>query len=165
MARLAWSINYVIYSMQKKATVEKILLDFDPQVQNLLLVLKKINASFGYVGERDAGIIADYFELPLAKVYETASFYDLIKTKKPAILEIKVCSGGDCVLSGSVEIMREIENFFRIKVGDEFNPKVRLQKISCLGRCKEGPIVVVNGEIYERVTKSGVYEILEKYAK
>ena len=152
-------------AMQKSGTIEKILLEFDPEAKNLLLALKKINASFGYISEADAGKVADYFELPLAKVYETASFYDLIETKKTANLEIKVCSGGDCVLGNSAEIIREIENYFRIKAGDEFHPKVRLEKISCLGRCAEGPIVVVNGKAYEKVTKSSIYEILDKYAK
>lgn len=151
--------------MQKSSTIEKILLEFDPEAKNLLPALRKIGSSFGYISEADAGKVADYFELPLAKVYETASFYDLLSTKTRARLEIKVCSGGDCVLGNSVEIIREIENYFRIKAGDEFHPKVRLEKISCLGRCGEGPIMMVNGKVYEKVTKSSIYEILDKYAK
>lgn len=151
--------------MQKSLTVEKILLEHDPNAQNLLPALKKISTAFGYISEKDALKVANYFELSLAKVYETASFYDLLKTKMLATLEIKVCSGGDCNLNGSIEIMREIENYFHIKAGDENNPKVRLKKISCLGRCAEGPIVVVNGRAYEKVTKSSIYEILDNYAK
>ncbi|MFZ2188567.1 MAG: NAD(P)H-dependent oxidoreductase subunit E [Candidatus Moraniibacteriota bacterium] len=145
-------------------TVEKILVSYDPEVQNLLPVLKKISADFGFIGDKDAEIIADYFDLSLAKIYEVASFYDLIKTEKPANLEIKVCSGGDCALGSSAEIIQEIESYFRIKAGDEFNPKVRLEKISCLGRCAEGPIMAVNGKIYEKVTVSGVYRILGEWS-
>ena len=149
--------------MQKSGTIEKILLEFVPEAKNLLPALKKISASFGYISEMDAKKIADYFELPLAKVYETASFYDLLSTKVQSRLEIKVCSGGDCVLGNSVEIIREIENYFRIKAGDEFHPKVRLEKISCLGRCGEGPIMMVNGKVYEKVTVSGVHRILSEW--
>ena len=149
--------------MQKRGTIEKILLEFNPEAKNLLPALKKISVSFGYISEVDAGKVADYFELPLAKVYETASFYDLLLIKKPAILEIKVCSGGDCCLGGSVEIMGEIENYFHIKAGDEFNLRVRLEKISCLGRCGEGPIMVVNGKVYEKVTKSSIYKVLGEW--
>jgi NADH-quinone oxidoreductase subunit E len=151
-------------AMQKSGTIEKILLGFDPEVKNLLPALKKVSADFGYISEVDAGKVADYFEMPLSQVYETASFYDLLLTKKPAILEIKVCSGGDCVLGGSVEIIQEIENYFHIKVGDEFNSRVHLEKISCLGRCAEGPIVVVNGKVYEQVTVSSVHKIFEEWA-
>lgn len=149
--------------MKDAMTIEKILLEFDPEIKNLFLVLKKVNAVFGCIDEKDAQKIAEYFELPLAKIYETASFYDLLKTKKPANLEIKVCSSGDCVLGESVEIIQEIENYFRIKVGDEFNPKISLEKISCLGRCAEGPIVIVNEKVYEKVTASSVHKILGEW--
>ncbi|MFA5962238.1 MAG: NAD(P)H-dependent oxidoreductase subunit E [Parcubacteria group bacterium] len=150
--------------MQKFLTIEKILLEFDPELKNILPALKKVNANFGYVGEKEAGVVAQYFELPLAKVYETASFYDLLQTKNPPILAIKVCSGSDCSLERSGVIIQEIENYFHIKVGDEFNLKVRLEKISCLGRCGEGPIMVVNGKVYEKVTASGVHRILGEWS-
>jgi NADH-quinone oxidoreductase subunit E len=149
--------------MRNNVTVEKILLEFDPEAENLLAVLKKINAIFGYISEKDANKLAEYFELPLSKVYEVASFYDLVETRKPANLEIRVCSGGDCSLGGSTQIIREIENYFRIRAGDEFHLKVRLKKISCLGRCGEGPIVIVNGKVYEKITVSSVHRILEEY--
>jgi NADH-quinone oxidoreductase subunit E len=150
--------------MQKIMTVEKILLAFDPEVEKLLPALKKISAVFGHFSEKDAQKVADYFELPLAKVYETASFYDLIETKKTPILSIKVCSGSNCSLERSATVIQEIENYFHIKAGDEFNPKVRLEKISCLGRCGEGPIMVVNGKVYEKVTASGVHRILGEWS-
>jgi NADH-quinone oxidoreductase subunit E len=149
--------------MQNNVTVEKILVSYDPEVQNLLPVLKKFSAVFVFIGSIVAEIVAEYFGLSLAKICEVASFYDLIKTRKPANLEIKVCSSGDCALGSSAEIIQEIENYFRIKAGDEFNPKVRLEKNSCLGRCAEGPIMIVNGKVFEKVTVSSVHRILGEY--
>jgi NADH-quinone oxidoreductase subunit E len=145
-------------------TVEKILLEFDPKAENLLPALRKISEAFGYVSEGDAKKIANYFSLALTQVFETASFYDLIKTKKQPSLVIKVCSGTNCTYDGCRKVIREIENFFRIKEGDNFNPKVKLETMSCLGRCGEGPIVIVNGNIYTRVTTSGVDDILKSYS-
>ena len=149
--------------MQNNVTVEKILVGYDQEPRNLLPLLKKISATFGYISEKDAKKVAAYFELPLAKVSEVASFYDLIRIKKTASLEIKVCSGGDCCLGGASSVMQEIENYFRVKSGDEFNLKVHLEKMSCLGRCGEGPVVVVNGKVYEKVTVSGVHRILGEW--
>jgi len=144
-------------------TIEKILLEFDPVTINLLSALKKISAVFGYISEVDAQKTADYFTLPLSKVYETASFYDLINTKKQPNLVIQVCSGTNCTVTGVRDIIYEIENYFHIKAGDENNPRVKLKVISCLGRCGEGPVVVINSKVYERVTVSGVHGILEEY--
>lgn len=144
-------------------TLQKILLEYDPLLENLLPALKEISAVFGYVSKKDAQVIADYFSIPLSKVFETASFYDLIKTEKPADIIIQVCSSINCVSANSFEVVSEIENALKIKAGDEFNPKVRLETISCLGRCAEGPVVAVNGKIYEKVTKSEVHRILKEW--
>lgn len=144
-------------------TVEKILLEFDPALVNLLPALKKISAAFGYVSEDDAEKIAEYFSLPLSKIYETASFYDYIYVKKQPGLIIKVCSGANCAQNSSFEVVREIENYLKIKAGDEFNPKIKLEMISCLGKCGEGPIVVVNGEVFTNVTVSSVHGVLERW--
>lgn len=144
-------------------TVEKILLEFDPKAENLLLALKKISAAFGYISEKEAQKVASYFNFSLTQVFETASFYDLIKTRKQPPLVIKVCSGTNCTFDGCQKIIKEIEHFFHIKEGDEFNPKVKLETMSCLGRCGEGPVVVINGNVYTRVTTSGVDDILRNY--
>lgn len=144
-------------------TIEKILLDFDPEMKNLLPALKKISASFGYIDEIDAQKIAEYFSVPLSKIFETASFYDLIKTKKQPSLVIQVCSGANCAIESAYKIIREIENQLHIKAGDEFNPKAKLEVISCLGQCGSGPVVVVNGNVFTRVTTSSIDGILRGY--
>lgn len=145
------------------ATVEKILLEFDPEKCNLLPALKKISASFSYIAENDMQKIAEYFEMPLSKVYETASFYDQINITKQPDLSIKVCSGANCAVNNSLIVIREIENYLKIKAGDESNPKIKLEMTSCLGQCGKGPVVVVNDEAYTNVTQSSVHGILEKW--
>jgi NADH-quinone oxidoreductase subunit E len=142
-------------------TTEKILLEFNPEVKNLLPVLEKISTAFGYVAKQDAQKLAEYFSIPLSKVYETASFYDLIKTERQQPLVIQVCSGTNCAINNGFKIIREIENYFKIKTGDNFNPEIKLETISCLGHCGEGPVVVVNGKFFTQVTKSSIYGIID----
>jgi len=142
-------------------TTGKILLEFDPEIKNLLPVLEKISTAFGYVAKKDAQKLAEYFSIPLSKVYETASFYDMVKTKKQQPLVIQVCSGTNCAINNGFKIIREIENYLKIKNGDDFNPEIKLETISCLGHCGEGPIVVVNGKVFTQVTKSSIYGIID----
>ncbi len=151
-------------------TVEKILLDFDPELKNLLPVLKKISAGFGYVGEKEAQKVADYFAVPLSKVFETASFYDLVKVKKQPSLLIQICSGSNCATKNAFKVIREIETQLHIKAGDDFhacrqagNSKVKLEVISCLGQCGNGPVMIVNGNVFTKVTPDSVDDILRNY--
>lgn len=145
-------------------TIEKFLLGFEPEKKNVLPAIQAINAAFFEVDIKAAQKVADYFGVSLAKIYEVASFYDNIKIGKHAELRIQVCSGGNCSSKIAFLVIREIENIFHIKEGDVFNPRISLEVISCLGRCGEGPIMVVNDKLYTRVTPSGVHEILKEYS-
>lgn len=144
-------------------TVEKILLEFDPELKNILPALRKISASFDYVNETEAQKIADYFNTNLSKVYETASFYDLLKTKKEATLMVKICSGGNCAVDGAFKVISAIEGFLGVKAGDDFNPQKKIEIVSCLGRCGEGPIVVINGKVFEKVTPNKIEDIFKGF--
>lgn len=148
-----------------KQTIQKILLEFEPKKENLLPVLKKISAVFGYISEKEANMVADYFSITLSQVFEIASFYDEIKTKKFPDLMIQVCSSANCAVNNSFSVISEIENLFRIKSGDDSSLKVKLEEVSCLGHCADGPVMMVNGKIYQKVTKSSVHSILEEYMK
>jgi len=144
-------------------TVEKILLDFNPELKNLLPALKRIGAGFGYVGEKEAQKVADYFSVPLSKVFETASFYDLVKIKKQPSLLIQICSGSNCATKTAYRVICEIETQLHIKAGDDFNSKAKLEVISCLGQCGNGPVMIVNGNVFTKVTPDSVDDILRNY--
>jgi NADH-quinone oxidoreductase subunit E len=145
-------------------TVEKILLDHDPVLENILPALKNISASFGYVSKHNAEKTAQYFNVPLSKVFETASFYDQVNVERQPDLVIKVCSGTNCAVAKSFGIIKEIEDYFGIKADHDSDARVRLEIISCLGQCGEGPIVIINDHVYQNVTSSGVYGILEEWS-
>jgi NADH-quinone oxidoreductase subunit E len=144
-------------------TVEKIITGFDPEEKYLLPALREVAAEHFFISLKDAKKLADYFSLPLSKVYETASFYDLIGTEKKPPLVIQICSGGECVLGGGSKLIKEIENNFGIKADGEGNRLVKLERISCLGRCQEGPIMVINGHEYSEVKTEKLGQILENW--
>lgn len=141
----------------------KILLEFNPKEKNILPAIKKICETFGYIGKKDAAFTAEYFSVPLSQIYEVASFYDHTKTEKPAKIVIQVCDSANCMMGGAFDIVREIENTLRIKEGDKSNSKIRLEAVGCLGRCGEGPIIVVNGKVYEKVSRDSAHEILGEW--
>ena len=147
----------------KIETVEKIITSYDPEETNLLPVLREIAAGYGFVSLSSAKKLASYFSLPLSKVFETASFYDLIETQENPPLLIQICSGGECVLGGGEKLVREVENHFGIKADRAGNRIVKLERISCLGRCQEGPVVIINGQIHTKVDRGNLWQILEKW--
>lgn len=144
-------------------TTEKILLNYDSEEKNILPALKEISAAFGYLSRKDAGKAAEYFSVPVSKVYEAATFYDMLNVEKQPLMVIQICYSTHCVVNGSNKVVDAIEKYLHIKSGDENNPRVKLERISCIGRCGEGPVVVINGRVYERVNESSVIGILGEW--
>ena len=144
-------------------TIQKILTKLEPKKENLLGAAKEINKEFGYVSAEAVDVLSDYFDMKPAEVYSAVSFYDHINVKPPASLTIRICDGANCSSKHSERIIEEIEQFFGLREGDDFNPKVRIERESCLGLCEVGPVMIVNGTVFERVETGRVGEILSGY--
>jgi NADH-quinone oxidoreductase subunit E len=146
-------------------SLEKMLLEFDAESRNLLPALSKISAGFGYVSPEQALTVADYFRVPLSRVYEVASFYDLVAVKKPAALVVQVCSSPNCCDRASLELIRKLENHLRIKAGSDHNPREHLEVMSCLGQCDQGPVMKINGRVFTNVDFATAVELIEKFRR
>ncbi len=143
--------------------VNKILLEFKPDKNNLLDAIKAVARSKGFFSNEDAEKTASYFKLSVAEVFSVASFYDEIKTKEPSNVVVKFCDSPNCQSKNVEKIINEIEILYRQKVGDENNRKLKIERMSCVGRCLDGPIMMVNGNIYEKVNSATAIDILSNY--
>ena len=144
-------------------SVQNILLQYEPNPENLLPAIKEFSKSEKYLSQKECEAIAEYFSLPLARVYSTASFYDLVKTKKETKKIIRVCSGGPCMSEKSMEIVRQIERMLKIELENDASPKYKLELMSCVGLCDRGPIVEIDGQIFEKVRPETVDDIIKNY--
>jgi len=149
--------------MKKKPTVQKILLEFEPHPENILPVLKQINSIFGYVSQKEVYPVAAYFSMSPAEVFSTLSFFDDINFAKKSAVEIKVCVSAPCELRGSRKVLAEIERFLGVRMDRDKTAKLEVKSASCQGRCQRGPVVIVNGNVYDGVRAEGIDDILGPY--
>jgi len=143
--------------------LQKILLEFDPQPENLLRVLKEIQKENKYISKNDCDKIAGYFSLPPARVFSLASFFDLLDTRPVKKKIIKVCSGGPCSMKKSFEIICQIEMLLKIELGNDSHPKAKLETMSCVGLCDQGPVMMIDEQVFEKVRPETVDDIILDY--
>ena len=141
-------------------TIQKILLTFPPERKNLLRAIKAINQNFGLVSREAVGIIARYFKVSETHVFSVASFYDEINLEKPVLVTVEICDSSNCHTKNSDKVIEKIENFLKLKTGSS-NRNFKLKRMSCLGRCPEGPVVRINGKVYTRVTTNKIIGLIE----
>jgi NADH:ubiquinone oxidoreductase subunit E len=73
------------------------------------------------------------------------------------MITVEICIGTACHLMGSEEIFKAIE-----QLPPELKKKIKLSGTSCLGHCDRGPVVRINGELYQRITPSQLKTVLKE---
>lgn len=144
-------------------SIQKILLEFSPKSENLLKVLKEIQKENKYISKDDCGKVADYFSLPLARVFSLASFFGELKVKRDPKTVIKVCSGGPCLMEKSSQVIRQIEMLLHIEAENNAHPKWKLEYMSCRGLCDQGPVMMIDDQVFEKVDPEVVDDIISNY--
>ncbi|HRO80161.1 MAG TPA: NAD(P)H-dependent oxidoreductase subunit E [Alicycliphilus denitrificans] len=106
--------------------------------------LHLINDRHGALHERHLVALARLMNLPMAEVYEVASFYHhfeiLRDGEQPARLVLRVCDSLSCQMAGAGELLAQLPGRLRaLGHGD-----VRVQAVPCVGRCEQAPVAVVH---------------------
>lgn len=96
------------------------------------------------------------------KVYEVATFYTMFNRTKVGKYFIQLCGTTPCMVCGSEEIKKAIEDHLGIKEGDTTpDGMFTLREVECLGSCANAPMIQLNDDYYECLTPKSVVELLD----
>ena len=133
---------------------------------NLIMVLHKVQQTYGYIPRNIAIEISELLEVPLAKIYGVVTFYNFFKLQKAGKYIAQVCLGTACYLRGGDDLIKEFEKQLGVGVNATTSDGLfSVEAVRCLGCCGLAPVVVVNGEVYGKLKKEDVAGIIEKYRK
>ena len=103
--------------------------------------LHALQDRFGHLSLRHLRALAAWMNLPMAAVFETASFYahfDIVRDGEaaPAPVTIRVCDSLPCQLAGAQALCEAL--------AVEVDPaQVRVVRAPCMGRCDSAPVVEI----------------------
>lgn len=129
----------------------------------LLDALRTLQQIDGYISGEAMTELADAFSLPVAQVYETASFYSMLHMRPVPENTIEVCKNAPCHIAGAAQVIEALEKALGIRVGEATaDGKIALRYTECIGQCQSGPSVVVNGRLYGQMTAQKVRDMLSE---
>ena len=130
----------------------------DGGLLDALLALQKAE---GYVSEPALTALADYLSVSVAELYDTASFYSMLRFEKGASVDIRVCRGTACHSGGNRALLAALEEATGLRPG-ETSPdgKFALNWVECLGQCQAAPNLLINGTLYTNVDPARIPELL-----
>lgn len=131
---------------------------------SLIAVLQDIQEAFNYLPKEALKAAAKALDVPLARVYEVATFYTAFSLKPRGENIVKICMGTACHVRGASAIQDKFERALGIKPGETTaDKKYSLETVNCVGACALGPVVVINTDYHGQMTMAKVDKILGKH--
>ncbi len=130
----------------------------------LMHVMQKAQLIYGYLPFEVQVMIADGMDIPLEKVYGVSTFYAQFALSPKGTYNVSVCLGTACYVKGSQQVLDKICEILKIQPG-ECTPdsKFSIEACRCIGACGLAPVMMINDDVYGRLTPGEVEGILEKY--
>ena len=105
--------------------------------------------------------VAKFLRLPESTVFGVSTFYAQFKLVPSGRRVVRVWRGTACHVRGGARILRDVEKRLGIKPGDTTdNLEYSLETIACFGSCALAPVMVVDRNVYGRMTTTKVGQTL-----
>lgn len=127
----------------------------------LLPLLHAIQDDLGYIPEESYGNIARSLNLSVAEVHGVVSFYHHFRTHIPGRHILQVCRAESCQAMGCMTL----EQHLKSKLGIDYHQTsadgaITLEPVYCLGNCALSPAVMMDDQIYGRVSHAQIDKIV-----
>jgi NADH-quinone oxidoreductase subunit E len=100
-------------------------------------------------------------EHPLIEFEQAASFYTLFPNKQVGKYHIQVCRTLSCHLRGASELTALLKQKLGIEIGGITSDGLfSLAEVECLGSCGTAPVMQINEQYYENLSRKRLDEIL-----
>jgi NADH-quinone oxidoreductase subunit E len=137
-----------------------------PKKQKQSAVLSALHivqeANEGWLSRELLDAVADYLSMPPVAVYEVATFYSMYELEKGGRHKIDVCTNISCMLRGSGELVKHLENKLGVKVGGTTpDGKYSLREVECLAACTKAPVCQIAAHYHEELTPEKIDTILD----
>ena len=126
--------------------------------------LQKAQEIYGYLPIEVQRMVAEALGKPLAEIYGVATFYSQFSLTPKGKYRISVCLGTACYVKGSGKLYEKLQEKLGIAGGEcTADGKFSLDACRCVGACGLAPVLMVNDDVYGRLTADDLDGILAKY--
>ena len=130
-----------------------------------LAVLEDIQAEYKYLPREALEATAERLRMPLSEVYQIATFFKAFSLTPKGDYIIKVCLGTSCHVGGGPRLLDAVEKRVGVKAGKTTpDNKFSLEAVRCVGACAQGPVMLVNDQVYPKMTAVGAEGLIDQLA-
>jgi [NiFe] hydrogenase diaphorase moiety large subunit len=128
----------------------------------LMAILQEVQKKYQYISDTAMQEVADLLDIHPVEVYGVVTFYSFLDGQPQGRFVIRLCRTISCDMLGKDRIAQQLTN----DLGIDFDQTTAdsmftLEWANCLGMCDQGPAMLVNDQVFTRVTPEKVHDILE----
>jgi NADH-quinone oxidoreductase subunit E len=146
------------------SAIDLISAKYRAQKGALISILQEIQKHYGYIPSIAIMRLSQITAIPAAEIYSIVTFYAQFRLSPRGENVIKICRGTACHLNEAEELARAVYDC--VGAGDnETSPdgKFTIEKVACLGCCSLSPAIMINDEIFGRLTPDIVPKVISDF--
>ena len=144
--------------------IDGIIRQYGGRESAILAILQDIQAEEKYLPKETLEYVSQRMQIPLGQVFRIATFYNALSLKPRGRHKIDVCLGTACHVRGGERILNKLERDLNVSVGETTKDKrFTLEAVHCVGCCSLGPVAVIDGDVFGRLSQDKVPALLKEF--
>ena len=120
---------------------------------NVIPLLQRTQNIFGFLPQEAMRAIAATTGKTTAEIFGVATFYAQFRFTPMGKHVMKVCHGTACHVQGADSLDTVVEQKLGVAPGTTTpDGEFTVERVACLGCCSLAPVVMIDGEVYGRLT-------------
>ena len=143
-----------------------LLSEYQGEKGALIPILQKVQEKYGFLSEQSISEVAKFTRMSESEIFGVASFYAQFYFTRRGEHSVKICLGTACHVRGGQQIFDELARELRIESGGTTEDyRFSLDRVACFGSCALAPVMVIDKNVYGRMSVAKAKDILAKYRK
>jgi NADH-quinone oxidoreductase subunit E len=146
-----------------KEKINEIVSKSETRQSALIPILHEVQSEHGWVSNESMKEVATLLGIPPASVQNVATFYTMFSTKPVGKHVLWLCRTLSCALRGAEQVEHYLSEKLQIRTGETTTDgNFTLLEAECLASCGTAPVMLIDDELHENLTKKKIDEIVEK---
>jgi NADH-quinone oxidoreductase subunit E len=131
---------------------------------SLIPIMQDIQEEFRYLPGELLTYVASQIGISKAKAYSVATFYENFSFEAKGKYVIKVCDGTACHVKKSIPVLEALHKKLGLSEKKRTTDDMlfTVETVSCLGACGLAPTMMVNEDVYPRMTPQAAEELIDQ---
>lgn len=152
-----------MFSAEQQAAVDRAISEHQHRPGALLPLLHAVQEALGFIPPASVPSIARALNLSRAEVHGVISFYHDFRTHPSGRHLLRLCRAEACQSMGAEQLAQAVQRELGVQFGDtSADGEVTLEPVYCLGNCACAPAVMLDGQVYGRMSAPSVTALLRQ---